>query len=799
MLTTLITIGVDFIVILLTEIALPLLFAAIDGLMCLLDYFKPSGWNDQLECVEHTCFKGPDTAADLLAFFSLPIIIGRFTAVMDATLNSRTGKRFFKAPKAGAVSSKGRTRDPISGRPVDINEPESATMGNPAYEFDFAGQWDDLTSTTAADECAACFVCKVPEMRILWWFVASITSLVSPSNFAQYAGNVTDNCQTNGSWYLDACGPYGTERLPYSAWKRGGYTAGVAQIDTNIFDAYAASVIDLNERLGAGRDPFFAQYVQAAHQWQSVDPENMEERALAFIYHSCRNMRHEAEESGLTYDQPEKYQDLDASSVARTSTQFMYDTCRRFKYEIFTPGGRFLHNTAYQFKACGEDKVWCKKDKIKCLNRCGGSDGAEYKHDFATIVSSTELSRFVLGDGFDAQAAADCTVRSYTFKVPVFRGGDSFATFAARMRVRSGMTAIDTQFCNDNAASCGVIQNVLEKAPGLVFVNGAFRHKYSLVPPSPPPSPHAPPRLFQYAPDPPRPPPPPGTPPPYYADAEPCLPLPRLADYGLDITTDAIDGAQTEERASCLYAKRVLDEKRRASACFAHIAYPHPPPPPVTIAHDTAAAADLRRQRERLGDLEAYEAPRKTDRAQWEEDTATALLQTDALIDALGENNPILRDLLGTAKQEIYAASVSEGRRLMQRREYNVRMTDELVTAEIMEFYGSGGIPGVTQASCEALCEATAQLDAAHPDAICRAFAFKRAAPFSYVDKSGWCYLLKSAGACKIEDFGVELYTRLRHTQTASAHLYTALKTPLCVCLLLAACGMWHALFLQAN
>jgi phage tail protein X len=56
------------------------------------------------------------------------------------------------------------------------------------------------------------------------------------------------------------------------------------------------------------------------------------------------------------------------------------------------------------------------------------------------------------------------------------------------------MTAIDTKFCNDNALSCGVIQNVLEKAPGLVFVNGAFRHKYSLVPPSPPPSPHAPPR-----------------------------------------------------------------------------------------------------------------------------------------------------------------------------------------------------------------------------------------------------------------------------------------------------------------
>jgi len=96
-----------------------------------------------------------------------------------------------------------------------------------------------------------------------------------------------------------------------------------------------------------------------------------------------------------------------------------------------------MHNAGYQLMACGKDKVSCKKQKITCLNTCGGSDGAEYKHDFATIVSSTELSQFVLGDGFDTQAAADCTVRSYTFKVPVFRGGDSFLTFAARMRVRS--------------------------------------------------------------------------------------------------------------------------------------------------------------------------------------------------------------------------------------------------------------------------------------------------------------------------------------------------------------------------
>ena len=438
----------------------------------------------------------------------------------------------------------------------------------------------------------------------------------------------------------------------------------------------------------------------------------------------------------------------------------------------------------YQFAACGEDKVQCKKDKVQCLSTCGGSDGSQYKHDFATIISSTELSQFALGDGFDSQAAADCTVRSFIFKVPVFQGGDSFATFAARMRIRSGMTAIDKKFCEENALSCGAIQNLLEKAPGLVFVNGEFRHKYSLVPPSPPPDPSPPPRALSYAPHPPSPPPPPVNPPPFYEDAEDCLPLPRLTDYGLDITTDAIDGAETEERASCVFARRVLDEKRRAKACFAHIAFPYPPPPPVRIVHDTAAASSLWRQRERLGDLEAYEAPRKTDRAQWADDTAGAMRGTEALIDALGENNPILRDMLQTAKQEIYAAGVENavkdpeaaaayaaattsppaaaatGRRLMQRKEYNVRMTEALITAEIMEFYGKGGIPGVTAASCEALCEGTAQMDDVHPTAICKAFAFKRAAPFSYVDKTGWCYLLQNTGACKIEDFGVELYTR---------------------------------------
>ena len=130
------------------------------------------------------------------------------------------------------------------------------------------------------------------------------------------------------------------------------------------------------------------------------------------------------------------------------------------------------------------------------------------------------------------------------------------------------------------------------------------------------------------------------------------------------------------------------------------------------------SASSLWKQRERLGDLEAHEAPRKTDVATWEENTAGAIAGTEALLDALGEQNPILQGLLRTAKDEIITAG---GRRLMQRIEYKTRMEDVLITHEIMSFYGKGGIPGVTTGSCESLCEATAQVDAAHPTDVCRA------------------------------------------------------------------------------
>ena len=86
--------------------------------------------------------------------------------------------------------------------------------------------------------------------------------------------------------------------------------------------------------------------------------------------------------------------------------------------------------------------------------------------------------------------------------------------------------------------------------------------------------------------------------------------------------------------------------------------------------------------------MERYDEPRRTDTAQWSFDKSGAIDGTKALIDSLGETNPVLKRLLDTAMDEIqYAAG---GRRLMQRNEYETYMTDVLVTHELMEFYGKG-------------------------------------------------------------------------------------------------------------
>jgi len=355
-----------------------------------------------------------------------------------------------------AFSAKSRTLDPETGEPIERTETESASMGNPMYEFNFADSFKELLPTTGAEQCGGCFNCKWPELRLVWLLTASIGSLFSEQNVDGYRGNVTAHCLANGSWYAQACGPMGAELLPYRTWLAKGYTAGFVEIDARIFDSYAATIVKRSREMGASSDDFFPELVQAARNWESVrsvadqsdltDFENDEaSKAAPFVYHVCRNHRHEAKSRGLDYDMPHAYYDLAGGSIERITGQFLWDQCRRWKFEVFSDFGRWAHQAVYDIQACTEDKVECKKEARRCFGSCSGVDGSAFNHDFATTVALTELSEFVLGDGFDSAAAADCTVKTYVFKVPTFAGGDSFKTWAARLQTRSGMTAVGAQ------------------------------------------------------------------------------------------------------------------------------------------------------------------------------------------------------------------------------------------------------------------------------------------------------------------------------------------------------------------
>ena len=482
MLTTVINIGTDMVIIFFTEIMIPQLMMFMAFLTCILDLFRPAGWTDQLKCVEEKCFKGVDAVADLLVFWSMPLFLHRFVAIMEATLNSRTGRRFFGGGGGeSSYTSQGRTRNPDTGEVLDNPEPESASFENPVYQFDFADNFADWLPTTGADKCGGCFTCQVPELRILWLIVAGIGSLISSGNTFTFIGNVSQNCLTNGSWYLQACGPWPSTgddtMLPWSEWSRYPfkYDAGFQDYDATIFDKFTARLIERSEEIGADADPEFALLVRASHTWMQmrdtaaydellddaivagdVPPSsefaNYEQpKAAAFTYHACRVARHAAKKRNQSYDSHGDFHLRASGSIEAITNEYLFRTCKRFKFETYTNAGRDIQDATGELYACAYNRVECKKSEVECLGTCSGVDGTEYHHDFATVVSLSELSEFVLGNDFNDSAPANCSVKNVVLELDTFAGGDSFKTFAARARTRSGMTAIGARARTLNA------------------------------------------------------------------------------------------------------------------------------------------------------------------------------------------------------------------------------------------------------------------------------------------------------------------------------------------------------------
>ena len=183
--TTIVNIGVEFLLLQSQRShAIPLIFAAVDLLVCVLDLFKPSGWQVQFDCVEEECFAGPAATSDLLVFTSIPLALNVFVNILESTMNSNTAKRLFQPNKK--LNAQGRTRNPdrnSNNEVLDTVPQDLPTNDNPVYEFDFADDFANFMPTTSNTGCAACFTCKVPEARAIWMLVVSIATLVSEGNF----------------------------------------------------------------------------------------------------------------------------------------------------------------------------------------------------------------------------------------------------------------------------------------------------------------------------------------------------------------------------------------------------------------------------------------------------------------------------------------------------------------------------------------------------------------------------------------------------------------------------------------
>jgi len=303
-----------------------------------------------VRAVEERCFNGPDAVADMLVFWSMPVLMHRFTAVMEATLNSRTGQRFFNVMSGKGFTSEGRTTNPDTGATIDNTEPESASSSSPIYEFDFADKFAEFLPTTAADKCGACFVCKWPEMRLAWLVVAGISSITSPTNVFQFVGNVTNTCLGNGSWYQDACGPWPTTgddtMLPWSTWSKlpWAYDAGFHERDDIIVNHFSARFLERAHEMGAAVDQEFALLVEASHIWQQARDagsyqyllnaapggvgfaDEAEPKAAAFTYHTCRVARHEAKKRSQLFDVHNDYHLLAGNSIEKIASEYLFKT-----------------------------------------------------------------------------------------------------------------------------------------------------------------------------------------------------------------------------------------------------------------------------------------------------------------------------------------------------------------------------------------------------------------------------------------------------------------------------------------
>ena len=757
-LTSLLKTGIDFLVTLVVHVALPLLFAALDLLMCVINFIQPDTWSKQLDCIERTCFREDgDIGSEIFTTFSsIPIVAKQVTKAIEALVNPTTGRNF-------GESAQGPTNAPDLG--------------------------DDSHATPGAATCASCFTCKVPEVRAIWMLVAMTYGCVKDET--KFSSRVEDRCLDGGSWYAETCGPRGglSEFMTIGHWRatyknHRNFDAARVQHYAGLFEQIAIDA-------GGGANGYDAQRI--ADAWFMRDVGLGQDQAASFYRAACKEMRVQYPD----FDSGPSHTNYSEGSMPYVVGSFFYEAYARLDVRTLSfpqvvpilnpvqsqnsklplsrnrckfhtgfelcsnPFAMSVVDSWYETKNCMFDMPQCRRDRELCLGGCGGNE-SHVKQDYMTTATKAELSQRVIGSERLAKARANCHTKTHVVEVDLFEGmGDAMILYASRLRVRGGFTAIDPRACSANPAACAAVQKALESDPTLTFVNGRFVPASSLASPNPPPPPNPPPlfQLFQTPPPPPYP-PTPSPPPPWFAHAETCVPIVTPAE------SDVVVG-EGQDRAVCVYVRAIQDERVYAEKCFSSLPPSPPPPPPTPASRLAAESAALLARQVRQGGTNGQAGPLPlSSQEQANKEAEQQHSKQLAFLQDLSKDNFQLRDVLGPIMEKM------EGRRLWQRDKAHAshHMEDAILATSA---FGSGPIMGVTNAECSALCAA---IDGGNGTCAGIAYARLNSDPRDLTLRQ--CYLLRNTGGCSPSTFAAAIWAR-RDTDGCTAP--TDSFNPLCV------------------
>ena len=314
--------------------------------------------------------------------------------------------------------------------------------------------------------------------------VMTIAGCSNPANVARFMGGVEDRCQTGGEWYaLHGCGPAdgSSDALSDAEWAA--TYLGHREYDPLHVQEYAARLSARSrEKGGVGTTDGEAAAVIANSWWlRHLDTSVAVEDVAAKLYRrTCREVRRQRLLQGAPL--------LDSNGnpafwtgrlcQARTRSRTRRSASSTSVQEGAVPRvlrarGAVGHRPELRVGHVRALDARVLQGARAAPSWCGG-EAVEVRQD--AHVSKREFAR-------RARRRRSARARRLhrapgELRVPLFEGGQSFATFSSYLRVRSGMTAINKLQCDRFAQACREIQHTLEKSPTLVYVPGrGFQHR----------------------------------------------------------------------------------------------------------------------------------------------------------------------------------------------------------------------------------------------------------------------------------------------------------------------------------